>query len=96
VSHPRETKLESAISSFWKVLLPSHAPKKIESDIDAVGNSSARKSMVAVTVDNLGGTKICQSVNQAGYRSYSQQPSNSSNFSGPVQWISHLVPLVGV
>jgi hypothetical protein len=46
------------MSSFGKVLLPSDAPDKNKSDIDGVGNSSARKSMVVVTVDNLGGTTI--------------------------------------
>eukprot|EP00978_Attheya_sp_CCMP212_P044267 scaffold305467_cov71-Attheya_sp.AAC.4 len=70
MSHPRETKLESAISSFWKVLLPSDVPKKNESDIDGICKSSARKSMDVVTVDNLvGGTKVYKSVNQAGYHS---------------------------
>eukprot|EP00978_Attheya_sp_CCMP212_P010267 scaffold24740_cov66-Attheya_sp.AAC.1 len=50
--------------------------------------------MGAVTVDNLGGTKVCKSVKQAGYHSYLQQPSNSSYCLGPIRWISHLVPIL--
>eukprot|EP00978_Attheya_sp_CCMP212_P036318 scaffold163776_cov67-Attheya_sp.AAC.1 len=39
--------------------------------------------LVVTVLDNLGGTKLCKRVNQAGYHSYSQQPSNSSYFLGP-------------
>eukprot|EP00978_Attheya_sp_CCMP212_P034174 scaffold141984_cov62-Attheya_sp.AAC.4 len=49
-----------------KVLLPSDASDKNVSDINDISNSSTRKSMDVVTVDNLGGTGVYKCVNQAG------------------------------